>query len=138
MSEPRRTKASLYYPGKKDAQDTSPNGQREAPDPTPILLLQPQEFDTPVFVPPRLGVRLLRRLVPPHVVIHQRRRPRQPQLRLLQRRLQQPHRPVQGQLRRFFWSRFRTTVTNRCASPTSVIWWCQPTHDRVSYCAIPR
>jgi hypothetical protein len=27
-----------YYPGKKDAQDTSPNGQREAPDPTPILL----------------------------------------------------------------------------------------------------
>ena len=41
-------------------------------------------------------------LVPPHVVIHQRRRPRQPQLRLLQRRLQQPHRPVQRQLRRFF------------------------------------
>jgi gas vesicle protein GvpL/GvpF len=27
-----------YYPGKKDAQATSPNGQREAPDPTPILL----------------------------------------------------------------------------------------------------
>jgi len=27
-----------YYPGKKDAQDISPNGQREAPDPTPILL----------------------------------------------------------------------------------------------------
>jgi len=32
------TQAVNYYPGKKDAQYTSPNGQREAPDPTPILL----------------------------------------------------------------------------------------------------
>ena len=30
--------SGCYYLGKKDAQDTSPNGQREAPDPMPILL----------------------------------------------------------------------------------------------------
>ena len=29
---------SCYYSGRKNAQDTSPNGQREAPDTTPILL----------------------------------------------------------------------------------------------------
>ena len=102
------------------------------------VVLQPQEFHAPVFGPPGLGVRLPGDLVPTHVVIHQRRRPRQPQLRLLQRRLQQPHRPVQRQLRRFFWSRLCTSVTNRWARPTSVMWWCHPTHDRVSYCVIPR
>ena len=103
-----------------------------------VLLLQPQEFDAPVFGPPSLGVRLRGCLVPTHVIIHQRRRPGQLQLRLLQRRLQQPHRAVQCQLRHFFWRRFRASVTNRCASPTSAMWWCQPTHDRVSYCAMPR
>jgi transposase len=85
------------------------------------LPLQPQEFDPPVSGPPRLGVRLPGRPVPPHVVVHQRRRPRQPQVRLGQRRRQQPHRPVQRQLRYFFWSRVRASVTNRCASPTRVM-----------------
>ena len=102
------------------------------------LVLQPQEFH--IWVPglPRLGVRLPGHLVPPHMVVHQRDRPRQLQLRLLERRPEQPHRPVQRQLRRFFLSRFRASITNKCASPTSVIWWCQPTHDLVSYWVIPR
>jgi hypothetical protein len=31
----------------------------------------------------------------------------------------------------------RVSVTNRCATATSAMWWCHPTYDRVSYCAIP-
>src|SRR4051794_26688228 len=38
-----------YYPGKKDAQDTSPNGQREAPVPTPILLAGVIRAELPVL-----------------------------------------------------------------------------------------
>ena len=87
-----------------------------------ILILQPQEFEASVFGPPGLGVRLPGCLVPPHMVFHQRDRPRQPQVRLVQRRLQEPHRPVQRQLRRFFLSRTCTNVTNRWARPTSVMW----------------
>ena len=68
----------------------------------PCLSLQPQELDALVFGPPRRGVRLPGYLVPPHMVIHQRDRPRQPQVRLRQRRLQQPYRPVQRQLQRSF------------------------------------
>jgi hypothetical protein len=64
-----------------------------------MVLLQPQEFDAPVLGLPRLGVRPPSDLVATDVVFHQRHRPWQPQLRLLQRRLQESHRPIQRQLR---------------------------------------
>ena len=47
-----------------------------------------------------------------------------------------PSRPTSAPA--FFRSRCRANITNKCASPTSVIWWCQPTYDRVSYRVIPR
>ena len=42
------------------------------------LVLQQQEFDLPVFLLPGLRVGFTGHLVPPHVVLHQGRRPRQP------------------------------------------------------------
>jgi transposase len=85
------------------------------------LVLQPQEFDLPVFLLPGLRMGLPGHLVPPDVVLHQNRRPSQPQLRLVQSGRQQPHRSVQRQLRDFFFKRRCPSVTNRCASPTSVM-----------------
>jgi hypothetical protein len=57
------------------------------------------------------------------VVIHQGdRSPHLQPPRLLERRHQQPHRPIQGQLRDFFFKSRCVKVTNRCASPTRVMW----------------
>src|SRR5262249_8954318 len=87
-------------PTRARSDDRAPDphiGARESTGPCflrPSPVLQPQEFDTPVSGPPGLGVRPPGDLIPLHVILHRRRRPRQPQLRLPQRRLHQPHRPV--------------------------------------------
>ena len=77
------------------------------------LLLQHTVFDLLVFFQPCLGVRFRGYLVPVDVVLHQLDRYPQQQPRDLHRPPQQVNRPVQGQLRRFFFRSRRVSVMNR-------------------------
>jgi Resolvase, N terminal domain len=77
------------------------------------LVLQRKEFDVLVPGHPGLGVGALSDFVATDVVIHQQQSQVQRQPADLHRSLEQPHGPVQRQLRRFFLRSRRVRVMNR-------------------------